>query len=558
MGRHSDALVLREWQIWHVYSSFLSRPVSKLDTLARNLVTQGLAESAFVSDGRAFWSGDDPRQRVRAAGRRATSVGEGPLAVTLETDFRRAKITLPAGPTGYAFEGLYQAGALRYSELMLWGDSSLLPSYLRACVGPCTLVGDEYALRLYPQILVFETGVVMVEFRMFGPERPVYVHEFIRRHLNASFTDFREALAPPGLVAWAPTVLADPRDSRWYRRPKTALSIWLHRREVARRAELVEDEDFAFQEIAIARSEDAPETMHTLALTIMEIVAYLEEETRAGLSWLLRGPKSTLDLGEYWSGRPHVHLLRFAGQAETAVENERAFADDLGSIVARNHFKRPGEGREHLPASSRPLGDFGAYLSLGGTLWVHTRRSLREYGDVPWADRNRGHLVYEHQVKAELLEYGYALHRRIADRALSTGDDMGLALTAERDLAAFEWAFHDVGRFGEIRDLLKQGWNAMGVPVIRDRITEVLRVRQAEISHRDSVRANRRTAFLAILAGLLAVPPLADAVVKPLWRLFGLPLPSNPDSASLLHVGVAFGLVIAVIWAAYLWTRRVS
>jgi hypothetical protein len=120
MPKHRDSLILREWQLWHVYSSFLSRPVPRLDVLARNLVTQGLADSAFVSDGRAFWSRDDPRRRVRAAGKRTTQVGEGPLVVTLETDFRRAKISLPAGPTGYAWEGLYQSAALRGGSASLY------------------------------------------------------------------------------------------------------------------------------------------------------------------------------------------------------------------------------------------------------------------------------------------------------------------------------------------------------------------------------------------------------------------------------------------------------
>src|SRR6266850_909334 len=113
MSDSRHRLILREWQIWHSFSSFLVGPVPKLDALARNLVTQGLAECAFVSGGRAFWNRDDPLRRPSVAGRRASPIGDGRVQVDLHTDFRRAKITIPPGTTPYSFEGLYQSGALR-------------------------------------------------------------------------------------------------------------------------------------------------------------------------------------------------------------------------------------------------------------------------------------------------------------------------------------------------------------------------------------------------------------------------------------------------------------
>jgi hypothetical protein len=496
--------------------------------------------------------------RPSSAGDRAKLLATGRVEITLATDWRKAKINFPPGLKTFALEGLYQSATLRYSELMLFGEGSLPPQYVHAHLAPCTLVSNEHSLVIYPQVKLFATGVVFVEFRLLAPRRPIPAKEFIEEFVNAPLQEFQQTYVPPGLAAWAPIATAEEGTFRWYRRPYMAYLGWSHKREVARRLTVAEHGDFTFQEILLQRnaSDTTGETFHALALTIMEVVALLSGGNRRGLWWLLLGPKSNASLGGHWTGRPHTHLLRFENQAEKASENEKRFGDDFGSIIARTSFSKPSEGRRFLPRSSRPIEDFAAYLSLGGTLWVHTRRSLKEYGNVPWADANSGHLIHEHQVKAELLDYAYTLHRRIAEHTVDEPRQLETVFEVQRELSRFEWAVQDVSRFGEIRELLEEGWNAIGVTRLRTRIAEMLHLSQTEITHRDAVTGNRRTAFLAVLAGLLAVPPLASVVVGPLWRLLGLPLPRGTDATDVLLAGVAVLLVGLVMAVAFWWTRR--
>jgi hypothetical protein len=168
--------------------------------------------------------------------------------------------------------------------------------------------------------------------------------------------------------------------------------------------------------------------------------------------------------------------------------------------------------------------------------------------------------VFEHQAKVELLEYGYMLHRRIADRvtdnSLSADRVAPALLAAQRDLADFEWALQDTGRYGEVREQLEAGLTAYGVPKLRERVAGVLRVRQEAALYYGGLAAGRWAAFLGLVAGVLAVPPLADAIVRPAWQLLGLPRPAGPDSFALLVSVVALGLVTVLLVAGYAITRR--
>jgi hypothetical protein len=171
-------------------------------------------------------------------------------------------------------------------------------------------------------------------------------------------------------------------------------------------------------------------------------------------------------------------------------------------------------------------------------------------------------LVHDNQAKVELLEYGYALHRRIADRALASlsteGDVLGELLIAQRDLADFEWALQDTGSFGEIRDLLEHGWSQYGLPRLRQRITDALRVQQELASHRSSVVITRWTTFIALVAGFVAVPPLVDVVFRPMWELLTFPRPISENAFTLLLSAVALAVVSIVLVAGYHWARAIT
>jgi hypothetical protein len=527
---------------------------------------------------------------------------------------------LPDGaPAGFVREALYQTAALRYGEQLLFDHPELPPPYVRAHLGACTLtaIDGSFRLHLYPHVKIFDTGVIVVELRLISPEGPIEGREFVERFVNASWGTYTSLMVPPSVASWAGLAVATEAELRWYGRPRFLRRLRQYEAAVKRRIYAEQQPDFVFLQAPLRAAtaeqfdelvsesirdfasrgaldprgerstgeqqansrvlvrarrfrrtyegflEMESDTLQELGLLLLETSAHVAlaggRVRRSLLALLLAGPRRRAVLGGDWSGRPHVHLVRFAKQADSAAENQRRFGDAFGAIVTRTPAVADAGGAKYLPSSSRPFDDYGAYLTQSATLWVYTHASVASANTLPWKDANRGHIIYEHQVKAELLEYGYALHRRLAEQARDTTATTEQLLTTERDLAAFEWATHDASRFGEIKDLLVSGWAAAGVPRIRELVSEGLRIRREEETNRNSKRINRGTALLAAAAGILAVPPLADTVFEPLWAWRRWPLPADANLAKLILVGIATGVVAIVLGLAY-WavTRSTS
>ena len=119
-------------------------------------------------------------------------------------------------------------------------------------------------------------------------------------------------------------------------------------------------------------------------------------------------------------------------------------------------------------------------------------------------------------------------------------------------------AVQDTGKFGEIRALLLDGWSAFSVPGLRSRIAEIVRVRREAVANNTSKMTTRWTVFIALIAGLLAVPSTVEAVMKPLWKYYGLPRPANADLYQLLLVGISIASIGLLLSGGYLWSRRVQ
>lgn len=314
---------------------------------------------------------------------------------------------------------------------------------------------------------------------------------------------------------------------------------------------------------AIASPAAGADTFSSVALTIMRVVGYVAvgrvRHPRRGVALAVIGPGVPNELINHWAGRPHTHLFRFANQTHSARENEVRFKGDLAGILARTPPGMSEAPPLPLPPSSRLFDDMGAYLSIGGTLWIHTRRSLGYSVDDP-GRLNRGYHIHDNQVKVELLEYGYALHRRIADRALraplNSAQAIEAMIQAQADLAEFEWALQDTGSFGEVRDLLEHGWSQYGVPKIRERVKSAIESRRELASFRRGRTMSRWMSFVALVAGILAVPPLADGVLRPAWSVMQLPRPAGSDGFTLLLVGTAVLFLGMALLAGYRWSRN--
>lgn len=550
--RVNQHLTLREWEVWHTYATYFQHPVSDLHSAARALVKAGAALCSVHQDGTAHWLGSDGKLQ------------QGTVQVRLRAHHQGATLRFdpaPEEPAGsFIPEALFWAGQLRFEELRHSGDHTWMPPYVRLFLGRCDLLGSDAEMTCYPMVKLYQSGVVLVELRFIGPNRPVHIEEFIRRDVNLHLQRFELLRIPPGLGRLMARIGTQQSREHWpfRRRRHLVRAHTVIDRAVSETAEIHDDNDFSFELVPMDRGkrEDAYDTLETFALGVVDAIGYVLGGPRSDFAALLLGHRPILERGEFWTGRPHVHVVRHADQAETAQDNEARHKADFGWILGRTRYRsNPELGADYLGKNHRSFGDYGVYLNAAATLWVWARRGLKD--QAKWADPNRGYLIYGNQVVVELLEYGYMLHRQLFERASGHGNP-DQVLAARRDLLLLRQTMGQYSHFGEIRDLLGHGWEALGLPDLRDRIAEALAIREAETALREARTGERRNRLLAFVFGLVAVPPVAGDVVRPLWEYWGWWRPATDEAYQLLTVGIAVVVVATLIqmWEGWLRWRQ--
>jgi hypothetical protein len=539
------ALEIEEWEIWHTYTTFLESTGIDLLEAARRLVGSGVAECAMLRDGRTYWRSHD-------------TVGAGVTVVEVDAISGRSIFQLKVDegcktkPDGFALEAWGQASYFLISERRVLGeDAALPPPYLRAYLGKCLLIStspdkESSELNLYPVLTVYESGVLIVEFRMIGPKTVRALAGFIADDVNLFRYKFDRIEVAPGLVAFAARAYHRfDYQGNFIRRLQV---LWLqagHDIAVRQITKKQADDHFSFDLAPLTRSE--PEDLQSIAQTIFHVAAFIIGRPRAGLAFLLWGQPPAPAVGEFWSGRPHVHLVRFHNQGSTASENEDRHGSDFGRILSRVPVLEDAKARSALPKDARLFQDYGAYVTRASSLWVWSLHGLS--GQEAWMDPNRGNLIYERQVLAELLEYGYMLHRSLYHRVekFSTTAEV---ISVRREVLQLQRKMREASHSGEILELLENGWNELGLPCLVSEIDAGLRLRESETRSIEALRSARVGWALTVVFGFVAVPALADQVIQPLWKLTPFHQFTDPSLASVLSDGMAVLLVLLVLWVA--------
>jgi hypothetical protein len=439
-------------------------------------------------------------------------------------------------PPEFALEGFYTGGFMRFGELHAFGDESPVP-YVRAILGECRLENQDRIIMFYPVLKLYETGVLLLQLRAFSPDRSTGVEDLVSEYINVFQETFDRAYAPAAVATLAPPAQAAWESARIWRRAGLLWQNALHRSAVRERM-TVDGGAFKYATCELP-SDGTPETLSTLALTIASVIAYVISRPRNGLALVFRGQRKILSIGS-WSSRPHVYLLHFEGQQDSAAANESAHRDAFGAILGR--VRDANNGERFMEKSLRPFDDYGIYMNRSVRLWVGTRGAL-EPPEGLQGDPNYGHVVYLHQPVSELLEYSYALHARLADAARDPLGDPREIARLRVLLAELPTVIDRHVHAGEMRDLLAEGYRHMGIPELREQIATLLNAKNDLATYDESVRGARWSTLLTFVFGLVAVPSVATDILDPLWKALGWWRPADGDNAKLFFIGIAVAVV---------------
>jgi hypothetical protein len=539
---------LQEWEVWHTYTTYLDCPGLDLLAGASKLIESEVAECVVSSTGKTFW-------------RSREQVAQGITRVNVESRTGAGSFSLVAddksmgSPKGFALEAWGHAAHFFIGELRVLGEEqSFADEYIRAYLGKVVVTATEgdkstSEVNLYPVLVIYQSGVLVLELRMIGPSRPTPLSDFILYAVNLPRLKLATALVNPGLARNATAAYYRSTKVPFLRRWKYARSQVSHNAAIEQLTTQVQDESFSFR---LSPWSGECDSLRSVAMSIFHTCSYLVTGPRVGLKFLLLGPKVPPSLGAFWSGRPHIHLIRFQNQQETASENKVMHADILASILTRT----PGLANA-LPEDLRLFEDYSVFVAATASLCVWSLRGLEQESNRK--DLNRGNFIYERQVLMELLEYGYMLHRGLYHRVeeLQSTDQV---MSVKRFVLRLRLRMREVSHSGEIRDLLDSGWSALGLPTLVSEIDDALALREAEMRSVDTMRATRVGWAIATVFGIVAIPALADQIIIPAWHVLKLHAVADSDKMKLLAGGIATVCVLAILsialWALSMRNRR--
>ena len=542
-------MLISDWDIWHTYSSFLETSQIDLMQIGKALVESGIAPCVLHRDGRTWWETDKgPRSGHTQVELNSRRIG---AKITLEVDGGSE-----SGLEGYAWEAWYQASHFRFNELRLCMDGPLPPPYIRAVLGEFHLTSSEedFGVILYPVVKLFESGVILVQFRTIAPDRDISIQEFISRHGNLGCISFDEVEVPPAITDFGAKSYYHSV-ANWPLRLRYVIqkAEREHRRTIVTETKEIRSGDFNAQLTVLPRKDLAGETLSSLAQTIYSIFGFVASNPRSGAAFLLRGQRRIIRPGPYWCGRPHVYLLDFEGQKASAEENVEAFGREVGWIHGRHPGGASKTGLRYLPEDRRHFDDYSAFISETVSLWVWSTDGKEKQEE--WADLNRGHLIYEQQATIELFEYGYMLHRALLAKIETAKSSI--------EVQELRWAVNhlqssvaDATHFGETRDLLHAGWKEVGLVDLKARIMEGLLIRSDQNAVRETRENERISRWLTIIFGVVAVPPIATEVLRPMWAFLGWWQPNSIHAKSLFFIAIALSFVIVTVVAISAWSKR--
>ncbi|WP_136799997.1 hypothetical protein [Desulfosediminicola ganghwensis] len=157
-----------------------------------------------------------------------------------------------------------------------------------------------------------------------------------------------------------------------------------------------------------------------------------------------------------------------------------------------------------------------------------------------------GHLIYEAQVISEMLEYGSMLYYSLLN-AIEKYTESSEVLKAQSSILKLEHDMYTASHFGEIRELLKKGWEELGVNTVKERIKTTLAIRENETKIHENKLTAKVGICLTTIFGLATVPLVASEVLGPIWKLLNLPQIANEYAFKTTLNCISLSLVSSIL-----------
>lgn len=398
------SMQITKWEIWKTYSTYTNRTfnIGELKKLSEILVKNNIVTSIFSSDGSVIWKDEEKVKKDKIFDWNSSSKNLGFLK------------KLP----DYAAEGIFQFYIMWNREERILKNMHFDYPYIKGFLSPINVTfTTEHKKLLYPQLTIYNTGILNLTFRIMSPDMFDYeLNSFIYNEINSSNLKIEYIEIPYEL-------LENLKDFEMGDLEKNRITAELGSFEHS----FVKLENF--------------ENLMNLNQFLISVISFHISKKFRKIDYY----------NNYWLYSQSIYLLDYKNQPyhkEDIIEN---FNEYLIQILYRLPFLFDVNFSKELPKDLREINLYCLFIIQGMFLWVSSKDELEKFKE----DINNENKVYEKQILVEAINHFNLLVNKLYEIS-SNNKSYDDAIRLQKDLIYFQRLFETsyLSNFGEINHIL--------------------------------------------------------------------------------------------------------
>ena len=376
------SMQITKWEIWKTYSTYTNRTfnIGELKKLSEILVKNNIVTSIFSSDGSVIWKDEEKVKKDKIFDWNSSSKNLGFLK------------KLP----DYAAEGIFQFYIMWNREERILKNMHFDYPYIKGFLSPINVTfTTEHKKLLYPQLTIYNTGILNLTFRIMSPDMFDYeLNSFIYNEINSSNLKIEYIEIPYEL-------LENLKDFEMGDLEKNRITAELGSFEHS----FVKLENF--------------ENLMNLNQFLISVISFHISKKFRKIDYY----------NNYWLYSQSIYLLDYKNQPyhkEDIIEN---FNEYLIQILYRLPFLFDVNFSKELPKDLREINLYCLFIIQGMFLWVSSKDELEKFKE----DINNENKVYEKQILVEAINHFNLLVNKLYEIS-SNNKSYDDAIRLEKDL----------------------------------------------------------------------------------------------------------------------------
>ena len=447
------SMQITQWEIWKTYSTYTDRSfnIEELNKLSEILVKNNIVTSIFGSDCNIFWKDGEKVKKDKIFDFASYTENLGLLT------------KLP----NYAAEGIYQFYSMWNSEERILKNIHYDYPYIKGFLSPINVTFTTgHAKILYPQLTIYNTGILNLTFRIMSPE-PVFNYEinsFIYNEINLNNLKIKELELPY-------EILESIKEFQFV--------------DLENNKKTVKFGPFKHDFVKL----DDFENLLDLTKFLITIISFHISKKFKKFDYY----------NNYWIYSQSIYLLDYKNQPyhkDDIIENFREY---LIQILYRIPFLYDANFSKDLPKDLRELNQYCLFIIKGMSLWISSKDELEQFKD----DVNNERKVYEKQVLVEAINHFNLLVNKLYEVSQNNDESYDEVIKLQKYLINFQRLFKTayVSNFGEINHILNYCYGELEWEELIEFSNELLDIKK---NHQIN-RKNENLQYLVILIAIFTL-----------------------------------------------------